>query len=104
MWGGTTLGESDGSQVQIDDDADGYGWSNSLTGVAAGKVDLLSTVTHEFGHVLGLEHDVMGESLGVGDRHLPLEKEALDLLKQQFPGVFASPANQPNPLVPQAQF
>jgi hypothetical protein len=88
--GGTLLGGSDGSKVKIDDDADGYGWSNSLDQVASGKVDLLSTVTHEFGHVLGLEHDVMGEALGVGERHLPLDNEDLDLLKQQYSSVFAT--------------
>ncbi|HEY9616502.1 MAG TPA: hypothetical protein V6C64_06665, partial [Microcoleaceae cyanobacterium] len=86
--GGTLLGSSDNFQVQIDDDADGYGWSTSIKQVTPGKVDLLSAVTHEFGHILGLEHDVMGETLGVGERHLPLADENLEPLKQQYASVF----------------
>ncbi|MFB2893687.1 hypothetical protein ACE1CI_12315 [Aerosakkonemataceae cyanobacterium BLCC-F50] len=88
--GGTLLGSTDGSTVQIDDDADGHGWSSSLDQVAVGKADLLSTVTHEFGHVLGLEHDVMGEKLGLGERHLPLDNDELDLLKKQYSNLFAT--------------
>jgi len=34
-------------------------------------VDGLSALVHEYGHVLGYEHDVLGESLAVGERDLP---------------------------------
>ena len=49
----------------------GYGWSDSLDSVDADEVDLLSVLTHEFGHVLGYDHDVMGDTLAVGERDLP---------------------------------
>ena len=33
-------------------------------------------LTHEFGHVLNYGHDVLGDSLGVGERNMPFEDEA----------------------------
>ncbi len=74
--GGSLLGEADGLSVTLDDDAAGYGWSDSLDEVDAGEIDLLSAVTHEFGHILGFEHDVMEETLGIGERALPLENNS----------------------------
>ena len=62
--------------VTIDDDAAGYGWSVRLGEVNPHKVDLLSAVTHEFGHVLGYDHDVMDADLAVGERELPLDHVA----------------------------
>jgi hypothetical protein len=75
---GMTIGEADGLIVKIDDDAAGYGWSSSLNTVNPNQVDLLSTLTHEFGHILGFDHDDMGEALGVSERHLPLDADAHD--------------------------
>jgi len=59
----------------VDDDAAGHGWSTARHGVQAGKVDLFSTMVHEFGHILGYEHDELGASLAVGERHLPFEPD-----------------------------
>ncbi|MFD0981819.1 DUF7507 domain-containing protein, partial [Tropicimonas aquimaris] len=70
--GDNVLGKTNGTVVTIDDDAAGYGWSVSLDGVEEGKVDLLSVLAHEYGHVLGYDHNDMGDSLGVGKRDLPL--------------------------------
>ncbi len=72
--GGTTLGSTFGRAVWIDEDAAGYGWftGNEMTDVRAGRVDLLSVVSHELGHVLDFEHSedlgVMGPSLAPGTR------------------------------------
>jgi hypothetical protein len=69
------LGEEAGGQVWVSPNADGWGWSVSTT-TARGRMDLLSVLTHELGHVLGLAdstngHDVMGEALPPGVRRLP---------------------------------
>ncbi len=58
--GDTLLAETNGSTITLDDDAAGYGWSDSLDTVQPDEVDLFSAVTHEFGHILGYDHDVMG--------------------------------------------
>ena len=71
--GGQLLGETDGLVVRLDDDAAGHGWSTGLDQVATGKVDLYSTLTHEYGHMLGFEHDLLGESLDLGKRRLPFD-------------------------------
>jgi len=82
------LGAEAGNQIWISPNAAGWGWfmdaspaSNlafpAIPGRPAyGKMDLLSVVDHELGHVLGLGdsqdlHDVMGETLAAGVRRLP---------------------------------
>ena len=62
---GSALGiASSSNRIWIDRDAAGYGWNIAST---SGGMDLLSAVTHEFGHKLGLQHDhpdsVMAASL-----------------------------------------
>jgi hypothetical protein len=66
---GDVLGEASESTnlVWIDRDAAGVGWSMD----ANRGHDLLSTVTHEFGHMVGLGHDDMSASLEVAQRQLP---------------------------------
>ena len=69
------LGVATPEAVWIDDDAAGYGWRidrASEAGSTYGEMDLLSVVTHELGHVLGLSHDdpydVMAATLAAGVR------------------------------------
>lgn len=70
---GTYVGLASSTTIWIDRDAAGFGWfvdstpfddeefdshGDAISETAAdGKVDLLSVVMHEFGHVLGLVHD-----------------------------------------------
>jgi len=94
---GTTLGEEAGDTVFIDVDAAGRGWFvdpspadssefsmhvdrhavEAVAGsVAYGKMDLVTVVTHEMGHILGFDHSdagkyaVMHEDLDPGVRYL----------------------------------
>jgi hypothetical protein len=80
-----------GNTIYVDVTAAGYGWFVDPTpaddsefglgaadGTAAGRMDLLTVVMHELGHVLGLDSkydgdpsDLMYAYLGTGDRRLP---------------------------------
>ena len=72
---GSLLGETVGEEVMIDTNAAGYGWSIGRE-VAPNRVDLLTVVEHELGHMLGLADinppsrpgDLMDELLPLGVR------------------------------------
>ncbi|MDD1606784.1 MAG: hypothetical protein LUP96_08860, partial [Methylococcaceae bacterium] len=81
--GGKQLGLTDAANaVTIDDDAAGYGWFTGHGEVNLQMVDLLSALTHEFGHVLGYDHDVMDATLAVGERDLPVINDWSDAVAQ----------------------
>ncbi len=65
------LGVTDGNHITLDDDGAGLGWSAGVGGVAPNKVDMLSVMVHEMGHVLGMTDEQMGDMLAVGDRLMP---------------------------------
>jgi hypothetical protein len=108
----------------VDVTAAGYGWfvdptpaDDSEFGLgmagspAAGRMDLLTVVMHELGHVIGLESrydgdpsDLMYVYLGTGTRRLPA---AADLPAAAIPAIPSMPAtssvagvNDPGPRVP----
>jgi hypothetical protein len=105
---GLLLGEEfAGTTVLIDADAAGYGWyvdaipsdagQANDPGRAAGRMDLLTVVMHEMGHLLGLPDDdgadpgdLMDEALAPGVRRLP-EKAAF-LIGMPSPGGPLTPA------------
>jgi large repetitive protein len=99
---GPAVGDESSGHIVIDTDAGGHGWfvdptpnDNSefthaanaagtdlytdATSAAAGHLDLLTTVSHELGHVVGLDdstdptdaHDLMFINLVDGERRLP---------------------------------
>ena len=86
---GLGLGQESGTVVLLDSDAAGFGWFVDRTPAgdsefrlsgglltasnaeSVGRVDLLSVVSHELGHVAGLEHQasgVMAATLAAGTR------------------------------------
>ncbi|MBI4292469.1 MAG: LEPR-XLL domain-containing protein [Betaproteobacteria bacterium] len=93
---GLVLGSNDGTNILVDTDAAGYGWfvdtspadsdefrirvDRNVLGAAPsseayGRMDLLTVVTHELGHVMGIDHDagglaVMDDDLEAGARYL----------------------------------
>ncbi|MFH0883477.1 MAG: Calx-beta domain-containing protein, partial [bacterium] len=84
---GLTLGLTDRNTIYIDANAAGYGWFVDQTpwddaefgqaeSIAAGRMDLLTVVMHELGHVLGYEDIatsadmLMSEELSAGVRYL----------------------------------
>ena len=93
---GTLLGLVKEDTVYIDVNAAGHGWfvdptpltaeefnldgTGSLTAIAGGdadgRIDLMTVVTHELGHILGIVHDetaLMDSSLQAGTRELSTE-------------------------------
>ena len=95
---GLKLGSATATRLTLDIDGAGYGWFIDMTpeddeefarlsaateliadpaSSAYGRIDLLTVVLHEFGHVLGLHHgldsgDLMADVLGPGVRRLPI--------------------------------
>jgi hypothetical protein len=95
------LGQTTGSKITLDTNAAGHGWFIDYTPYlneewlptsnpyewqakpgsdAEGKMDMLSVLLHEYGHVLGLEHtadahDFMSTTLQPGVRRLPSASE-----------------------------
>jgi VCBS repeat-containing protein len=98
---GAALGQTDAAGITLDTNASGYGWFIDTTpadnseflptsnpnewvakagSAAAGKMDMLSVLLHEYGHALGINHsadpnDFMGTTLTAGVRRLPTADE-----------------------------
>src|SRR5262249_35897449 len=86
--GGTTLGLASGHTIWLDDNAAGWGWFVDATPRddsefstpgnqgEQGRMDLLTVLTHEVGHLLGRGHEeegVMAATLSPGTRQMPAD-------------------------------
>ena len=84
--GGTTLGMASGNTIWLDANPAGWGWCVDPTPwddaefVLPGnqgeqnRMDLLTVLLHELGHLLGLDHEqtgVMEQTLAAGTRRTP---------------------------------
>jgi VCBS repeat-containing protein len=98
---GGAVGQAVGNTITLDTNASGYNWFIDTTpsqneeflptsnpnewvakagSAAAGKMDMLSVLLHEYGHALGINHsadpnDYMGTTLTAGVRRLPSAEE-----------------------------
>ena len=115
---GQTTGEGTSAQITLETTAAGHGWYVDATPLdnsddylpttnpnewiakadseAAGKMDMLSVLLHEYGHALGIEHsadsgDYMATTLQPGVRRLPSTEELA--LMAQLVGEIKSGSN-----------
>ena len=59
-------------------DAAGYGWGSD-------GMNLLSAVSHELGHQIGLDHDELGATLALGSRYLVSSGLTTETRRSKFP-------------------
>ncbi len=110
---GRTLGLAEDNTILIDRNAARYGWfvdASPGTDVEfqstlkSGRVDLLSVIGHELGHVLGHDHDDivggMQATLAPGERHLPASAIVAQSSVQDWSSVGMLLARSADTLVP----
>lgn len=105
--GGRTLGLASGNTIWLDDDAAGWGWfvdqtprddsEFTLMGDQGeqDRMDLLSVVMHELGHLFDFAHDehgLMAETLAAGARRTDLGHDDAEPVDDVFHATGSAPA------------
>ncbi|TXS95200.1 calcium-binding protein [Parahaliea maris] len=82
---GNQLARFEGERIVLDHNAAGHGWYTGV-GAAEEQIDLISTLLHEYGHAVGLEHDsgiaFMANALGTGERFSTAEEPDIQVFDE----------------------
>jgi hypothetical protein len=96
--GTSILGLEAANVITINQTAAGYNWDANASRPAADRVDLLTVLEHELGHVIGLADnvqagDVMDTTIGLGVRRAPASEDVAAVVPVLSPALIGPVKN-----------